>query len=58
MIHNLGRFIYLIRCRIRQNIKTITKDSQDYILVNMNSGQLTGHRIASTNKTPNLPIFT
>ena len=33
MIHNLGRFIYLIRCRIRQNIKTITKESQDYILV-------------------------
>ena len=54
MIHNLGRFIYLIRCRIRQNIETITKDSQNCILVNMNSG----HRIASTNMTPNLPIFT
>ena len=57
MIHNLGRFIYL-RCRIQQNIETITKNSQDNILVNMNSGQLTGHRIASTNTTPNLPIFT
>ena len=57
MIHNLGRFIYL-RCRIHQNIETITKNSQDYILVNMNSGQLTSHRIASRNATPNLPIFT